>query len=219
MRPPGIARRGRLHPGRPADPGRQDRELSEELPRSERDGPSAGQLHRDAALFEDEHARPFLSGLREDVPGGRLELGDDGADADERVVVQVGEDGDGAELRDERSSMARAYPAGSRDAGTHSPIWEDGAVDWWEDAVRERVPDRVRQHGRDPGRRRDRYWGAQTERSLHHFSIGDPASDRMPLEVVRAMGVLKKAAAHGEPRPTAASTPRRATSSSPRPTR
>jgi fumarate hydratase, class II len=40
-----------------------------------------------------------------------------------------------------------------------------------------------------------RYWGAQTERSLHHFAIGNPASDRMPLEVVRAMGVLKKAAA------------------------
>jgi fumarate hydratase class II len=38
----------------------------------------------------------------------------------------------------------------------------------------------------------DRYWGAQTERSLHHFSIGD---DRMPLEVVRAFGILKKACA------------------------
>ena len=40
-----------------------------------------------------------------------------------------------------------------------------------------------------------RYWGAQTERSLHHFAIGDPAADRMPIEVVHAMGVLKKAAA------------------------
>ena len=40
-----------------------------------------------------------------------------------------------------------------------------------------------------------RYWGAQTERSLHHFAIGDAASERMPLEVVRAMGILKKAAA------------------------
>src|SRR5947209_226679 len=38
----------------------------------------------------------------------------------------------------------------------------------------------------------DRYWGAQTQRSLHHFSIG---TDRMPVEVVRAFGVLKKAAA------------------------
>ncbi|HJP64679.1 MAG TPA: class II fumarate hydratase [Actinomycetota bacterium] len=38
----------------------------------------------------------------------------------------------------------------------------------------------------------DRYWGAQTQRSLHHFSIGD---DRMPVEVVRAFGTLKKAAA------------------------
>src|SRR5213593_209067 len=40
--------------------------------------------------------------------------------------------------------------------------------------------------------RADRYWGAQTERSLHHFAIGD---DRMPLPVVRALGLLKKAAA------------------------
>ena len=41
----------------------------------------------------------------------------------------------------------------------------------------------------------DRYWGAQTERSLHHFAIGDPAGDRMPVEVIRAFGILKKAAA------------------------
>ena len=38
----------------------------------------------------------------------------------------------------------------------------------------------------------DRYWGAQTQRSLHHFSIG---RDRMPTEVYRAYGVVKKAAA------------------------
>src|SRR3989454_4318207 len=40
----------------------------------------------------------------------------------------------------------------------------------------------------------DRYWGAQTQRSLHHFSIGGP-TERMPLEVIRAFGVLKKACA------------------------
>jgi fumarate hydratase class II len=40
----------------------------------------------------------------------------------------------------------------------------------------------------------DRYWGAQTQRSLHHFSIGGPG-DRMPVEVVRAFGILKKACA------------------------
>ena len=38
----------------------------------------------------------------------------------------------------------------------------------------------------------DRYWGAQTERSLHHFNIG---SDRMPPELIRAFGILKKASA------------------------
>src|SRR5437764_8345048 len=40
----------------------------------------------------------------------------------------------------------------------------------------------------------DRYWGAQTQRSLHHFSIGGP-TEHMPVEVVRAFGILKKAAA------------------------
>jgi fumarate hydratase class II len=38
----------------------------------------------------------------------------------------------------------------------------------------------------------DHYWGAQTERSLHHFAIGN---DRMPQELIRAFGILKKAAA------------------------
>jgi fumarate hydratase class II len=41
----------------------------------------------------------------------------------------------------------------------------------------------------------DRYWGAQTQRSLHHFAIGDPAAERMPLEIVHAMGTLKRACA------------------------
>mgnify|MGYP003326066011 FL=1 len=38
----------------------------------------------------------------------------------------------------------------------------------------------------------DRYWGAQTARSLHHFPIGD---DRMPTPLVRAIGILKEASA------------------------
>ena len=36
------------------------------------------------------------------------------------------------------------------------------------------------------------YWGAQTARSLIHFNIGE---DRMPPELIRAIGILKKAAA------------------------
>lgn len=38
----------------------------------------------------------------------------------------------------------------------------------------------------------DRYWGAQTQRSLKYFSIG---TDLVPLELIHAYGVLKKAAA------------------------
>ena len=38
----------------------------------------------------------------------------------------------------------------------------------------------------------DRYWGAQTQRSLQNFRIG---ADRMPTPVVRAFGIVKKAAA------------------------
>jgi len=38
----------------------------------------------------------------------------------------------------------------------------------------------------------DRYWGAQTQRSLHHFAI---ASDTMPPSLIHAFGVLKEASA------------------------
>lgn len=38
----------------------------------------------------------------------------------------------------------------------------------------------------------DRYWGAQTQRSLIYFAIGN---DCMPPELIRAFGILKKAAA------------------------
>ncbi|WP_088892025.1 class II fumarate hydratase [Leptolyngbya ohadii] len=38
----------------------------------------------------------------------------------------------------------------------------------------------------------DRYWGAQTQRSLQYFAIGD---DVMPRELIRAIGILKRAAA------------------------
>ncbi|MDX6713364.1 MAG: fumarate hydratase, class, partial [Blastocatellia bacterium] len=38
----------------------------------------------------------------------------------------------------------------------------------------------------------DMYYGAQTQRSLVHFNIGD---DKMPREMIRALGILKKAAA------------------------
>ena len=39
-----------------------------------------------------------------------------------------------------------------------------------------------------------RYWGAQTQRSLQNFKIGGPA-ERMPIEIIRAFAILKKAAA------------------------
>ncbi|GAB4174864.1 MAG: class II fumarate hydratase [Terrimicrobiaceae bacterium] len=38
----------------------------------------------------------------------------------------------------------------------------------------------------------DRYWGAQTARSLIHFNIGE---DKKPRELIKALGVLKKACA------------------------
>lgn len=38
----------------------------------------------------------------------------------------------------------------------------------------------------------DKYWGAQTQRSLQNFKIG---GERMPLPLVRALGIQKKAAA------------------------
>ncbi len=38
----------------------------------------------------------------------------------------------------------------------------------------------------------DRYWGAQTQRSLQNFKIG---GDKFPREMIRALGILKKSAA------------------------
>ena len=38
----------------------------------------------------------------------------------------------------------------------------------------------------------DRYWGAQTQRSLQNFRIG---TETMPLPLVRALGIVKQAAA------------------------
>jgi fumarate hydratase, class II len=38
----------------------------------------------------------------------------------------------------------------------------------------------------------DKFWGAQTERSLHNFRIG---SERMPIELVHALSLIKRAAA------------------------
>ena len=38
----------------------------------------------------------------------------------------------------------------------------------------------------------DKYWGAQTQRSLDNFKIGD---EKMPREIIRAFGILKAAAA------------------------
>lgn len=38
----------------------------------------------------------------------------------------------------------------------------------------------------------DKYWGAQTQRSLENFKIGD---EKMPVEIIRAFAVLKKCAA------------------------
>ncbi|MCW2573890.1 MAG: fumarate hydratase, class, partial [Frankiales bacterium] len=38
----------------------------------------------------------------------------------------------------------------------------------------------------------DRYWGAQTQRSLQNFKIG---WEKQPIPIVRALGVVKRAAA------------------------
>jgi fumarate hydratase class II len=45
----------------------------------------------------------------------------------------------------------------------------------------------------------NRYWAAQTQRSLHHFSIGN---DRMPIEVIHALALVKKCAAIVNSSPT-----------------
>ncbi len=40
----------------------------------------------------------------------------------------------------------------------------------------------------------EKYWAAQTQRSLQNFAIGTQ-EDKMPMSVVRAMAIIKKCAA------------------------
>ncbi|MDD5657901.1 MAG: lyase family protein, partial [Elusimicrobia bacterium] len=40
----------------------------------------------------------------------------------------------------------------------------------------------------------ERYWGAQTQRALAHFRCGG-GQDLLPREMIRALGIVKKAAA------------------------
>lgn len=40
----------------------------------------------------------------------------------------------------------------------------------------------------------DRYWGAQTQRSLQNFDIGGE-TERMPIPLIKAFAILKKCAA------------------------
>ena len=61
----------------------------------------------------------------------------------------------------------------------------------------------------------DRLWGAQTQRSLHHFDI---STERMPPELIRALALVKRSAAVVN-RALGTLDPRRPTRSSPPPTR
>jgi fumarate hydratase, class II len=72
--------------------------------------------------------------------------------------------------RRERGPKIRDVPIGLRASGTRTESDSLGTID---------VP-------------ADHYWGAQTQRSLIHFNIGD---DRMPKAVYHAYGYIKKAAA------------------------
>ena len=41
----------------------------------------------------------------------------------------------------------------------------------------------------------DKYWGAQTERSRQNFLIGDTEKEKMPIELIHALAILKRACA------------------------
>ncbi len=72
--------------------------------------------------------------------------------------------------RDQMTATAADAPPGTGESGWRSESDSMGRID---------VP-------------AEHYWGAQTQRSLLHFSIG---GDRMPIEVAHAFGIVKKAAA------------------------
>ena len=100
-----------------------------------------------------------------------------------------------------RSTTAtRPVGTSSRCVGAVARPWSNAGLGGWERRHREvradheRVPHGIGFDRRDRRGRRP-LLGAQTERSLHHFSIGHPDADRMPTEVIRAQAILKKAAA------------------------
>ena len=62
----------------------------------------------------------------------------------------------------------------------------------------------------------DRYWGAQTQRSIQNFPIG---WEKQPVAIVRALGVIKQAAADVNMATRRASTRSSATRSPPPPPR
>jgi fumarate hydratase, class II len=82
----------------------------------------------------------------------------------------TGRRGSGGTRRDGQAAAARDLPVGTGETGARRESDSMGSIE---------VP---AQH----------YWGAQTQRSLIHFSIGD---DRMPKAVYHAYGYVKKAAA------------------------
>ena len=108
-----------------------------------------------------------------------------------------------------RSGAARSLPeeivsinSGSvRSCGFGAPARDATLVAWPNPKARPQPPKATSAHGKTRSETdsfgpidvpADRYWGAQTQRSLQNFKIG---GDRMPEPLIRAFGIVKRAAA------------------------
>jgi fumarate hydratase class II len=68
-------------------------------------------------------------------------------------------------------------------------------VRYWTTAMAKKQPNKTRTESDAFGPLEipaDKFWGAQTERSLHNFRIG---TERMPIALIHALGLIKRAAA------------------------
>ena len=77
-----------------ADPGAisQDRELTKEVPGSEFDAVTAGEIHPHRTLLNDETPHSGLSDLSENLTGRSLKLGEKSCEMTQRFFVQPRED-------------------------------------------------------------------------------------------------------------------------------
>ena len=145
--------------------------------------------HQDARVRPRERAQAAGDGPRSRRPSSRVDADDGGAG--DRARHRARPARDHRRLPDRRRSRGRPGCSARTSAVTMDRTVREGAAS--ERGTFGTSSTRTETDSMGPIEvPADHYWGAQTQRSLHHFAIGD---DHMPDAVIRGMAILKKAAA------------------------